>query len=373
GSSAFALAHLAARRRRLEDTAEREAREQSRRHAMRRPELALSLVGVDALAIDIGGGIAQLLAPPSADALLDRIGEVRRALATEIGLVLPGVRLRDDLARDPDTYAIRVRDRVVGEGRLVLDRLLAVGDEAVLSRLGFDVESEPVYGLPAAWVDVSDRDRAMSSGALVFDPVSILGSHLAETARRYAAELYGRQELQTLLEHLRASVPALVREIGTDALPIGAVHKALEHLLRERIWPRDPILVLQALVEAPSRDPRELAETARRAVVPDLLRRRGVMRIEPLILDPDVELELSRPHPDPELALALRERLAAHAGRAAPERATVVCTAPVRPVLADLAARGGIQADVFSYAELPGEMQLVPVEVVNVERRAVAV
>ena len=144
---AFALAQAAQRRGRHRESEEKLARERARRSAMRRPELALGLVGVDAIAIDIGADLARLLVSPLADALLDRIGEVRRALAADIGLVLPGVRLRDELARDPNTYALRVRDRLVAEGRLELDRVLAVADEPILARLAGTICSEPVYGL----------------------------------------------------------------------------------------------------------------------------------------------------------------------------------------------------------------------------------
>src|SRR5581483_4547364 len=136
GLTAFGLAWLAQRSRRRSDEESAASRERARRQAMRRPELALGLVGVDAISIDVGAELAHLLAPPHADALLDRIGEVRRALAADIGVVLPGVRLRDDLAREPGTYGIRVRDRLVAQGTLRLERRLAVAEEAVLRRLG---------------------------------------------------------------------------------------------------------------------------------------------------------------------------------------------------------------------------------------------
>ena len=121
GASAFALAHAAQRARQRREAEALDLRERTKRSAMRRPELALGLVGVDAISIEIGADLAQLLVQPLADALLDRIGEVRRALAADIGIVLPGVRLRDELARDPRTYAIRVRDRLAGAGRLELN------------------------------------------------------------------------------------------------------------------------------------------------------------------------------------------------------------------------------------------------------------
>ncbi len=379
GISAFAVAQVAARRQKQKAEAIRLSNERAKRQAMRRPELALGLVGVDAMSIDIGADIAQLLAAPLADALLDRIGEVRRALASEIGVVLPGVRLRDDLTRDPQTYGIRVRDRMVGEGTLHLDRVLAVADESVLRRFDLPLAQEPVYGLPALWIAPDQRERFTSSGALVFDPISIIGSHVAETVRRYAAELVGRQELQTLFEHLRATSPALMREVGTDALPLGAVHKAFTYLLREQAWPRDPLQVLHAMLEAASRDPRDLAEAARRAIVPEQLRRRGITLLQPLILDPQTERDLchawSGPGdaPDPARALALRDRIAAYAATVPKDRAAVVCTGGLRPVLADLLLRSGIRAEVFSFAELPPELQLVPAEVVNLGDRALAV
>jgi len=372
GASAFAIAYAAQRHRKQCEREAVDVRDRLKRNAMRRPELALGLVGVDPVAIEIGADLAQLLAAPLADALLDRIGEVRRALAADIGIVMPGVRLRDDLARDPRTYGIRVRDRLVGTGRLELERLLAVADEAVLSALGVRIEPEPVYGLPAAWIASEARERAANAGALVFDPISVLGSHLAEIVRTYAAELVGRQELHTLLEHLRATVPALVKEVGGDALPFGALHRAFALLLREAAWPRDPIAVLEAMLEACTHDPCELAEAARRAIVPDLLRRRGVVRLEPVILDPEFERNLATNwsrygSSSSELAtgLALRARIEAYAARTPRDRAAVVCTAALRPMLADFLLRSGLRIGVYAYGELPNEVALVPAEVID--------
>ncbi|HEY2555170.1 MAG TPA: flagellar biosynthesis protein FlhA [Candidatus Cybelea sp.] len=374
GVTAFTLAAMAQRNRRRGESEVVEARERLKRNAMRRPELALGLVGVDAVALEIGADLAQLLAPPLADALLDRIGEVRRALAADIGVVLPGVRLRDDLARDPRTYGIRVRDRLAGSGRLELERLLAVADEAILARFSVQIDREPVYSLPAAWIPPDVRESAVNAGALVFDPISVLGSHLAEIARTYAAELVGRQELHTLLEHLRSTVPALVKEIGGEALPFGAVHRTFGLLLREGAWPRDPIAVFEAMLEAATRDPRELAECARRAIVPDLLRRRGIAALEPAIFEPEFEQRLiaawcryGAEAAEPATALAVRARIERYATRTPRERAAVVCTSALRPVLADFLLRSGIRIAVYAYGELPNEMALVPAEVIAQE------
>ena len=373
GLTAFGLASLAQRSRAHREGEAAASRERARRQAMRRPELALGLVGVDAVSIDVGADLAHLLVPPCADALLDRIGEVRRALAADIGVVLPGVRLRDDLARGPNTYGIRVRDRLVAQGALQLERRLAVADEAILRRLGASIEPEPVYGLPAAWIACEGADAASAAGALVFDSISVLGSHLAEVARTNACELVGRQELQTLLEHLRASVPSVVKEVGTESLPFASVHRAFSLLLREMVWPRDPVRVLEAMLEAQTRDAAELAESARRVIVPDLLRRRAVTALEPAIFDPEFERTLvaawthaGSESASPSVALALRDRIGEYGAGRPRDRAAIVCTAALRPLLADFLLRSGIKIDVFSYGELPAELALLPSDVISI-------
>ncbi|HEY5256838.1 MAG TPA: flagellar biosynthesis protein FlhA [Candidatus Baltobacteraceae bacterium] len=365
GACAFGLAEAARRRARAAEDEQRALASQAKRRAMRRPELALGLVGVDAIAIEIGAGLGQLLAPPLCDALLDRIGEVRRALAAEIGIVLPGVRLRDDLERDPTTYAIRIRDELVAHGRLELANVLAVADPPILARIGGRLEREPVYDLPGAWIAPDARERAQREGALVFDPISVVGSHVAEAARAHAEVLLGRQELQTLLEHLRSSVPTIVKEIGAEGLPLAIVQRAFGLLLRERVWPRDPIAVLEAMIEAGSRDPRDLCEAARRVLVPAMLKRRAVASLAPVVLAPQFERELNQTWaspgaaPDPADAVVVRDGVEAYLAQE-PPAPTLVCTAALRPMLAEFCRRSGLVLEVLGYHELPADLALVP-------------
>jgi len=369
GICAFVGAHFAARRKtQLADRLKAHG-DQTRKAAIRRPEMALALVGVDALSIDVGVDLYALLAPPNADALLDRIADVRRALAAELGIVIPGVRLRDDGVRDARTYAIRVRDRIAGEGIVRLDRLIAVANPATLASLPGEATTEPVYGLAAKWIAYEDRERATAAGALTFDAISIIGSHLSEIARRHASELLGRQEFHTLIEHLRASVPSVIKDVGSDVLPIASAHRVFTSLLRERAWPRDPIAIFETILDAAahSRDPRELSEAARRVVVPQQFRRDGIRRLRPLIFEPHFESDLSRmwSHggglaPDPATAAHVRATIHAYLRTDAPGPRAIVATAALRPVLAEFLAQTGMRIDVSSYTEIPPEILLEP-------------
>jgi len=378
GIVAFGGATLAQRARTRDEATARAAFEQRRREAVRRPETAFGLVGVDALAIDVGPELYDLLASPNCDALLDRVGAVRRALAAELGIVIPGVRLRDDPLRAAGTYGVRVRDRLVAEGRLRLDRLVAVGAPAVLMSIGGEPAIEPVYGLPARWIVEDERERAQLAGALAFDAISILGSHLSETVRKHAAELFGRQEFQTLVEHLRGSLPAVVKDVGNDVLPLPVAHRAFAHLLRERVWPRDPASVFEALGDAAatSREPRELAEAVRRVIVGQQLRRDGVVRLRPLILAPAFEAELAKMWsadgglaPDPQTALHVREAVLRYAADQSFAPHAVVATAPLRPLLAEFLERTCAAVAIYAYVELPPELHLEPAAVLEAPAR----
>ena len=369
--AAFGGAAAAAKRRNEAEVARRAALERRRKDAIRRPEAAFALVGVDALTIDIGTDLFDLLAAPNADVLLDRIGDVRRALAGETGVVIPGVRLRDDAMR-PEGYAIRVRDRVAAEGRVRLNRLLAVATDVTLEQLDGEPVIEPVYGLAARSIVYAQRDRAQALGALTFDAISIIGSHLSETVRANASELFGRQELQTLVEHLRATVPSIVKDVGTDTLPIVTAHRAFSLLLRERAWPRDPVAVFEAMLDAAphAREPRDIAEAARRVIVPQHFRREGIARIRPLMIAPDLDAELARMWgadglaPDPATALHLRSAVERFVADPSFAPHAVVTTAALRPLLADFFERIGPRVDVYAFAELPPSVAVDPATVV---------
>ena len=366
GALCWATALLAERRRAEQAHEVERERAAEQRARLRRPETALALVGVDPVAIDVGAALIPLLDGALGEALLERVGEVRRQLAGDCGIVLPGVRLRDDLLLEESRYAIRIRDEVVAQGRLRLDAVLAIGDPAVLMRHPGERLVDPVFGLPALWTGLSAREALERGGALVFDPVSVLGSHLAAAAREHAAALLGRQEFATLLEHLRVRVPALVKEIGGETLPQPLAHRVFTRLLAEGVWPRDPVAILEEIVECARScgDLETLVERARRVAVPPHVRAqvRGP-QLEAFLVDGALESALEgEAAGEPAALLDLRERITAYREnvRTRGGHPCVVCTSSVRPRLAALLTRVNLRIPVYAYAELPATLAVVP-------------
>ncbi len=379
GLIALVAAQLSGKRKRL-DAAEAAARSDARaKSERRRPEAAFGSVGVDVIAIDLGKDLAPFFTPENTDSIIERVVECRRMVARELGIVLSGVNIRDDVTREPSSYEIRFRGEIVGTGRLTVEKYMAIGDRTVLGALEGETGSDPIYGFPIKWIATADREFAMAAGALVFDPISVLISHLTECARLRAALLFGRQEMQTLLEHLRTSVPAIVKEIGTDSLPFAAVHKAFGLLLRERVWPRNPVAALEAMIDASaqSRDPRDLADAARKVLVPPLLHSRKLRELPALMLDPEFEGHVSAAWSggdgaaaDPHLALHVRERVAHYVKSVPAGHAYIVCTSTFRRHLADLLERFGLRVEVFAFGELPNDVSVRPAAIVSDPRAA---
>ncbi len=346
----------------------------AKREDNRRPDQAYTVLGVDAIAIEFGTDLMAMLSPENGEALLERINDVRRMIASETGIVLPGVRIRDDTSLEPLSYVIRVRDEAAAKGTLRMDEYLALGRPETLEQIPGALVRDPVFNLSGKWIPVADREPAVARGAIIFDSISIIGSHVAEVARTRAAALFGRQELHMLVEHLRKTVPVVTKDVGTDLLPLPTLHKAFTLLLKERVWPRDPVLAIEAMLEAAatSRDPRDLAEAARKLLIGPMLRRRNLTELNVLMFDPEFEriVALSWNNdgtvpPDPALALYIRERVEAYMRTVPPAKATIICTSGFRRTLHDLLERFSISIDVFAFGELPPEIEVRPSAIVS--------
>jgi len=369
GAGAFGMAYIADRARESADRAAATEEARRKRSEARGPSGAVSLVGVDQLAIEVGEALLPLLEEPAGSALLSRIASLRTIVAMELGLILPSVRVRDDLRLPTRGYAVRVRDRVAARGELHPDRSLAIGDDPALSAMPGEPCRDPITGEKAAWVSPRDGERLTSSeSAVVVDPIAVLTSALARAVRTHAHALLGRQEVQALLDHVRRTHPAAVKGVVPELASLGLVQRVLQHLVREGVSIRDVVAVLETIADEAegTKDAVAIGEAVRSrlaaAICATVADADGVIRAT--ILSPNVEermtaaLVVSDRGPlvglDPPQALAIRDALQnmhARTGR----RAVIVCREKLRPALARFVESAGVVATVLGIHEIaPG-------------------
>jgi len=339
---------------------------QQKRSDASRPEGAVALLGVDQLGIDVGEALLPLLDEPAGSALLQRIGNLRRAIALELGVVLPGVHVRDDLRLPERGFAIRVRDRVVARGQIHADRPLAIASPARLSRMPGEATIDPVTGSDAKWLKPNAGSESIEEG-IVVDPIAVLTSKLGAVVRDHAAALLGRQEVQWLLDHVRRTNPAAVKGVVPELAGLGLVQRVLQHLARERVSIRDLVAILEAIADETehTKDASLIGEAARRRLAPaicaTLADSAGIIRAAALTAAAEsfagsalvatergVTLAL-----DPPTAETLARDLAA-AFRDASIKA-LVCAPSLRMPLARFVEMCGLRAAVLSLTEVaPG-------------------
>lgn len=235
---------------------------------VRSPESVINLLQVDPIEFEFGYGLIPLADTGQGGDLLDRIIMIRRQCALELGLVVPVIRIRDNIQLKPNEYVIKIKGNVVGGGELLLNHYLAMSpgmeDDSIT---GIETQ-EPAFGLPALWIDEASKDRAELSGYTVVDPPSVVATHLTELIKKHAHELLGRQETKALVDNLKESYAVLVDELIPSVLTIGDVQKVLAKLLREKISIRDMVTIFETLADygTYTKDPDVLTEYVRQAL-----------------------------------------------------------------------------------------------------------
>ncbi|HCA41112.1 MAG TPA: EscV/YscV/HrcV family type III secretion system export apparatus protein, partial [Aminobacterium sp.] len=194
------------------------------------PEDVMRLLTVDPMEIEIGYAIIPLVDPSQGGDMLDRIGTIRKQMALEFGLVVPPIRIRDNIQLKPSEYIIRVRGAETGRGELLPDHYLAMNTGNVEEDIVGVPTVEPAFGLQATWISPELRDKAESMGYTVVDAPSVLATHLSETIKRYGSELLTRQEVQKLTDLVKESSPAVIEEM-LGVLSLGEVQKVLQNLV----------------------------------------------------------------------------------------------------------------------------------------------
>lgn len=226
-----------------------EVEDTSQAEELRNPENVLGLLKVDDIELEFGYGLIPLADVSQGGDLLDRIVMIRRQIAMELGLVVPIVRLRDNIQLNPNEYIIKIKGIKVSSGEVYFDHYLAMD-----SGMGEgDIEGietvEPAFGLPAKWITEKEREKAEIYGYTVVDPPSVIATHLTEIIKERSYELIGRQDVKTLIENVSEEYPAVVEEVVPKMLSLGEVQKVLSNLLREQISIRNMVTILETLAD----------------------------------------------------------------------------------------------------------------------------
>ena len=217
-------------------------------------------LSVDPMEMEIGVGLIRLADPKRGGDLLERIQRVRQNVAADIGIILPKVRIRDNMRLDQNQYRVKISDMPVAEGIVYPGMYLAIDSGVTTGKVRGTATTDPAFGTPALWIDANVRDQAEMFGYTVVEPGSVLATHLTETVRRHADEILTRDACKHLIDELKQTSPAVVDELIPNVMKLSGVQQILQMLLREGV----PIRQLSAILET-------LGDYAPRSLDPILL------------------------------------------------------------------------------------------------------
>lgn len=244
------------------------AEEEEKVKESKEPEEVESLLHVDPLEIEIGYGLIKLVDSAQGGDLLERVAMIRRQMAIDFGLVVPPIRIRDNMQLEPNEYVVKIKGTGVAKGVAMADHYLAMDSGVATGQIDGVPTTEPAFGLPALWITASEKQRAEAFGYTVVDASSVVATHLTEVVKTNAYELLTREEVSNLLDNLKKSAPNLVEEVAGNVLKPGEIQKVLQNLLRERVSIRDLPTILETLGDFGTRtkDIEVLTEYVRNAI-----------------------------------------------------------------------------------------------------------
>ncbi|UOK59556.1 flagellar biosynthesis protein FlhA [Bacillus sp. CMF21] len=360
---------------------EEEVEEEVEIDEMKTPESVVQLLNVDPIEFEFGYGLIPLADTNQGGDLLDRIVMIRRQLAIELGLVIPVVRIRDNIQLKPNEYRLKLKGNEVAKGEVLLDHYLAMApgieDDSIE---GIDT-IEPSFGLPAKWINEENKDAAEMFGYTVVDPPSVVSTHITETIKQYAHELLGRQETKQLIDHLKDSYPILAEEVTPSPLSIGDIQKVLAKLLKEKVSIRNLPVIFESLADygKMTSDTELLGEYVRQALAKQITSQYSSGetlkvvtlsgRVEKAVAEGVQQTEhgnyLSI---EPDISQAIIESIAKEIEQLALQEQSpiLLCSPAVRMYVRQLIDRYFPQLPVLSYNELEANVEVQSVGVVNI-------
>ena len=342
------------------------------------------LLDIDKIAVQVGVRLINLVDPRKDSTIFDRIGALRRKFAQQLGIIMPLVRIKDNINLEPSAYEIRLFDHTVAKGRLEPNMFLAMDSGTVQTKINGIETTEPVYGLPALWIADTDKENAELSGYTVIDPESVFITHLSETLKKHADELLTRQDVQLLVERLRKTQPSLVGEVVGELVPAGMLQRVLKNLLANGIPIRELTAILESLGEyaAKTKNTDILTEMVRKHLsrtITELYKDQDG-KISAITLEPALEHQMtSNLRQEAEtlsLALPTETTMAINTSIAqawktvmenGAEKIILLCDSRLRAPLAAMLSRTVPPLPVIAYDEIVLGTHIEPIETISIE------
>ena len=339
------------------------------------PDEALeNLLQVDTLMIELGYGLIGLADPAKGGDLLQRITGVRKSFAQEMGFIVPSIRLRDSLQLGPNQYQFLLRGQVIATGEVMPGHWMAMNTANSSVVLKGVPTTEPVFKLPATWVDEVERRNAEMAGYTVVDASSVMVTHLSESVRRHAYQILTRQDVQTLMDNLKDEHPALINELIPNMLNIGQIQRILQNLLAEVIPIRNLVGILERVADhaAATKNPDELSEQARKVLGSEIVKPflTDENEVRAVTMEPWLEEEIAKGlqksatesvlYMEPKLAQHMTHHLATAVQPmiGAGQQPVVLCSTQVRLGLRRFFAANFPEIAFIAYEELPPKVAI---------------
>ena len=253
------------------------------------------VVPLDPISLELGYGLIPLVDRDKGAELLERITRIRKESALDLGLVVPRIRIIDNMRLEPSEYCFKIKGVEVGRGVIRLGYYMAINPGGVTEEITGERTKDPAFGLAALWIAEDQRDKAERAGYTVVDAPSIVATHLTEIIKRHASEILGRQEIQSILDTLRKDYPAVVED-AQKHLSLGEIQKVIQALLREQVSVRNMVVILETLADYAgiTKDPGFLAEKVRQALGRQIcLQYTDAQKVlHVMTIDPDLEQKI---------------------------------------------------------------------------------
>ena len=364
-----------------EEQTDMEMHEEEKQKAVTGPEPVSDLLQVDTMELEIGYGVIPTVDPEQGGDLLDRISSMRKRFAIDMGLIVPPIRIRDNMQLTPEIYTIKIKGEVVGEGTILIDHMLAMDSGSARQELPGTKTTEPAFGLPAYWITEGEKEKAEQLGYTVVDSATVLATHLSEIIRKHAHELLNRQDIKEIIDKFKEKYPAIVDELIPGKMSIGEVQRVLQNLLRENISIRNLVTILETLGDFSGaiKDPDILTEYVRAALKLTISKKFSQPGnvIHTLTISPDLEQHLTQSIQkvehgshlvvDPASAQAIYQRIAELFSKQVSQGISpvILCSPLIRMYFKRLIERKFPDIDVVSFNEITGDITIENVGVIS--------